>query len=107
MAPSLRALDKPIAIACFGLRTFRCDRPDSSLPRFISCIARPTLAEAFGLYFRFPEVDIRFVPEFLNPRPARAKPDGSPARRSLTSFCRSSLCTTCLSRMGMAHWDLA
>lgn len=67
MAPSWRASDKPIAIACFGLRTFRCDRPDSSLPRFILCIACATLAEAFGPYLRFPEVDMQSIPEFLNP----------------------------------------
>jgi hypothetical protein len=33
------------------------DFPDLSLPRFISCIARPTLEEAFLLYFR----DLLFV----------------------------------------------
>lgn len=56
-APDLRASDRPIAIACLRLFTFLPDFPDFSLPRFISCIARPTLEEAFLLYFR----DLLFV----------------------------------------------
>jgi hypothetical protein len=56
-APDLRASDRPIAIACLRLFTFLPDFPDLSLPRFISCIARPTLEEAFLLYFR----DLLFV----------------------------------------------
>jgi hypothetical protein len=49
--PFLRASDNPIAIACFGFFTLRPDLPDSSLPRFILCIARSTFFEALGLYF--------------------------------------------------------
>jgi hypothetical protein len=40
--PARRASDRPIAIACLRLRTFRPERPLLSLPRFISCIARFT-----------------------------------------------------------------
>ena len=52
LAPFLRASDNPIAIACFRFFTLRCDLPDSSLLRFILCIARPTLLDALGPYFR-------------------------------------------------------
>jgi hypothetical protein len=51
-APDLRASDRPIAIACFRLLTFLPDLPDFNFPRFISCIALPTLAEAFLPYLR-------------------------------------------------------
>jgi hypothetical protein len=57
LAPFFRASDKPIAIACFGLVTLRWDLPDSSLPRFILCIARPTLFDALVPYFPGVEVD--------------------------------------------------
>jgi hypothetical protein len=82
-APSLRASDRPIAIACFGLRTFRCDRPDSSLPSFILCIARSTLAEAFGPYFRFPEVDMQSLPDLVRPTLAAGEPQLARAVNSL------------------------
>jgi hypothetical protein len=52
-APSLRASDSPIAMACFGFFTFLPLRPDLSLPRLNSCISRSTDFEALGLYFRF------------------------------------------------------
>ncbi len=51
-APFLRASERPIAIACFGLVTFLPLLPDLSLPRFISCISVSTDFEAAGLYFR-------------------------------------------------------
>ena len=51
-APSLRASDSPIAIACARFLTIRPDVPDLSAPRFISCSARATFAEAFFPYFR-------------------------------------------------------
>src|ERR1700758_3395219 len=57
LAPDSRASESPIAIACLRLLTFLPDLPDLSLPRFISCIARPTLEEAFWPYFR----DLLFV----------------------------------------------
>jgi hypothetical protein len=47
-APSRRASDRPIAIACFGFRTFLLERPEVSSPRFISCIARSTFLDAAG-----------------------------------------------------------
>jgi hypothetical protein len=50
--PSRRACESPIAMACFRLLTFFPDRPDFSFPRFISCIALPTLSEAFRPYLR-------------------------------------------------------
>jgi hypothetical protein len=51
LAPLRRASDKPIAIACFLLLTFFPERPDFSLPRLRSCIARLTLLDAFVPYF--------------------------------------------------------
>jgi hypothetical protein len=51
-APSERASESPMAMACFGLVTFFPLRPDFSLPRLNSCISRSTVFEAFGLYFR-------------------------------------------------------
>ncbi|MBV8631179.1 MAG: hypothetical protein JOZ83_09670 [Silvibacterium sp.] len=52
LAPSLRASDNPIAIACFGLVTFLPLRPDFSFPSFIARISRSTDLEALGLYLR-------------------------------------------------------
>jgi hypothetical protein len=53
LAPLRRASERPIAIACFLSLTVLPDRPDLSLPRFISCIDRLTLREAVLPYFRF------------------------------------------------------
>ena len=53
LAPLLRASDRPIAIACFLLLTFFPERPDLSVPCFCLCIARLTLLDAVGPYFRF------------------------------------------------------
>jgi hypothetical protein len=52
-APSARASESPIAIACLRLFTVLPLRPLLSLPRLNSCISRSTDFEAFGLYFRF------------------------------------------------------
>jgi hypothetical protein len=52
LAPFFRASDNPIAIACFAFFTLRPDLPDSSLPRFILCMARSTLFDALGPYVR-------------------------------------------------------
>ena len=49
--PARRASLKPIAIACFRLVTFFPERPERSVPRFRSCIARSTLLWAFLPYF--------------------------------------------------------
>lgn len=54
-APSRRASDRPIAIACLRLVTFFPLRPLFNLPRFISCISSFTFAPAFGLYRLPPE----------------------------------------------------
>ena len=40
--PARRASDKPMAMACFRLVTFLPERPDRSVPRLRSCIARST-----------------------------------------------------------------
>lgn len=55
LAPSLRASDSPIAIACFRLVTFFPLRPLFSVPLFFSRIVRATFFCAFGLYFLPPE----------------------------------------------------
>lgn len=52
LAPSLRASLSPIAIACLRLVTFLPERPDLSLPCFISRMARSTFFPDFLLYFR-------------------------------------------------------
>jgi hypothetical protein len=49
--PAFRASERPIAIACLRLFTVFPDRPDLSLPRFISCIARFTFLPALAPYF--------------------------------------------------------
>jgi hypothetical protein len=51
-APSWRASESPMAMACLRLFTFFPLRPDFSLPRLNSCISRSTSLDAFGLYFR-------------------------------------------------------
>ena len=50
LAPSSRASDRPIAIACFRLVTFLPERPLFYSPRFISCMARSTFLPAFLPY---------------------------------------------------------
>jgi hypothetical protein len=50
-APSLRASERPIAMACLRLVTFLPLRPLFSVPRFISCISSRTFSPALGLYF--------------------------------------------------------
>ena len=51
-APAARASDRPIAIACLRLLTFRPERPLLNVPRLRSRIARPTFADAFFEYLR-------------------------------------------------------
>src|SRR3954469_2833276 len=51
LPPALRASLRPMAMACFRLVTFLPDRPDFSVPRLRSCIARLTLLCAFLPYF--------------------------------------------------------
>jgi hypothetical protein len=50
-APFLRALDRPIAIACFLLLTFLPEPPLFSFPFLRSRIALPTSSDDFLLYF--------------------------------------------------------
>jgi hypothetical protein len=52
LAPSRRASDSPIAMACLRLFTLRPERPLRSVPRLRSRIARPTFADAFFEYLR-------------------------------------------------------
>ncbi len=54
LAPLRRASERPMAIACFRLFTFR-PLPDFSLPRLNSCISLFTLCPALGLYLRLRE----------------------------------------------------
>ena len=65
LSPSRRASLNPIAIACFRLVTFLPERPDLSLPCFISCIARSTFLADFLLYFRFDFLRVLLL--FLRP----------------------------------------
>src|SRR5262249_52288490 len=51
LSPSLRASDRPIAIACFLLVTFLPDRPLFNVPCFRSCMAFSTFLPAFLPYF--------------------------------------------------------
>ena len=50
LPPSLRASERPIAIACFLLFTFLPEPPLFSVPALRSCIAVSTLSEAFLPY---------------------------------------------------------
>src|SRR4051812_6073570 len=49
--PSLRASDRPMAMACLRLFTLR-PLPDLSLPRLNLCISRSTSLDALFEYFR-------------------------------------------------------
>jgi hypothetical protein len=50
--PAALASERPIAIACLRLFTFRPERPLFSVPALRFFIARSTLAEAFFEYLR-------------------------------------------------------
>ena len=58
-APFSRASERPMAIACFRLVTFRPLRPLLSVPDFRLCIARLTLLPADLPYLRPPELFFR------------------------------------------------
>jgi hypothetical protein len=51
-APAALASERPIAMACLRLFTFRPERPLFKVPVLRFFIARPTLADAFLEYFR-------------------------------------------------------
>jgi hypothetical protein len=51
-APAALASERPIAMACLRLVTFRPERPLFKVPALRSFIARSTLADAFFEYFR-------------------------------------------------------
>lgn len=55
--PAFRALERPMAIACFLLFTVLPDRPLLSLPLLRSCMAVPTSFDALFEYFRRTTVD--------------------------------------------------
>jgi len=59
LPPSRRASLRPIAIAWLRLRTVLPERPLLSWPRFISCIARSTFADAFFPYLAMLETPKR------------------------------------------------
>jgi hypothetical protein len=50
--PAALASERPIAIACLRLLTFRPERPLFNVPALRFFIARSTLADAFFEYFR-------------------------------------------------------
>jgi hypothetical protein len=50
--PAALASDRPIAMACLRLFTFRPERPLLKVPLLRFLIARPTLADAFFEYLR-------------------------------------------------------
>ena len=52
LSPSARASDRPIAIACLRLFTFRPERPLFKVPALRFFITRSTSADAFLEYFR-------------------------------------------------------
>jgi hypothetical protein len=52
LAPAALASERPIAIACLRLFTFRPERPLFKVPDLRFFIARPTLADAFLEYLR-------------------------------------------------------
>jgi hypothetical protein len=62
LAPSLRAWESPIAIACLRLVTFLPDLPLFRVPFFRSCIAFSTFLPAFLLYLA---MDAPFVRAYL------------------------------------------
>jgi hypothetical protein len=62
LLPARRASDRPMAIACLRLRTFRPERPLLSCPRFISCIARRTFWPLALLYLRAMVVSSEVTP---------------------------------------------
>jgi len=51
LPPARRASERPIAIACVRLFTFRPDLPDRRVPCLRSCIAFRTFCFAFAPYF--------------------------------------------------------
>jgi hypothetical protein len=65
LAPFFRALERPMAMACFRLVTFLPLRPLFSLPRFISCTSCFTSLPAAGLYFLLE--DFLELEDFLAP----------------------------------------
>src|SRR5882672_2967569 len=78
LPPARRASLSPMAMACLRLVTFLPERPDLSLPRFISCMARSTFLPALAPYLRddffFAAIDGSFLP--------RPPADARPARSS-------------------------
>ena len=66
-APSLRASDSPMAMACLRLVTFLPERPERSLPLFISSMLRCTFLPAFLLERRELFLPELFLPELFLP----------------------------------------
>jgi hypothetical protein len=76
-APSRRASERPIAIACLRLFTLR-PLPDFSFPRLNSCISSPTFSCALRPYF-LPELRRPRVEAVVRRRERDAVPERRPA----------------------------
>ena len=63
LAPAFLASERPIAIACLRLVTFRPERPERRVPRLRSRIARSILRLAFFPYLRVLLLAIAVPPE--------------------------------------------
>ena len=68
LPPARRASLRPIAIACLRLVTFRPERPDFSVPRLRSCIARLTFVCAFLPYLAMQSSDLIGCKAYTQPR---------------------------------------
>src|SRR3979409_1302169 len=99
LAPARRASLNPIAMACLRLVTFLPERPDLSVPRLRSCIARFTLLCAFLPYLAMSDemqatYPVRFSGGLRHPTmrprvpdpssPSRLRPRRRPALRHTT-----------------------
>jgi hypothetical protein len=60
-APSLRASERPIAIACLRLVTFLPERPLRNVPRLRSRMTFSTFFDAFLLYLRAMKCSVRLL----------------------------------------------
>ena len=83
LAPSLRASERPMAMACLRLVTFRPE-PDFSVPRFFSCIAFATFFDAFLPYLR-PDDFVAFFAIVTSGASKAAK--SGPGKSPRTAIC--------------------
>src|SRR5436190_15910630 len=90
--PARRASLRPIAIACLRLVTFFPERPERSLPRFRSRIARSTFSLAFFPYFAMRNLLAR---QFCKEQ-ARRQSVSTYVERAITSELRRATSTSML-----------